>query len=814
MNASENFYQIVLENTFDCINIVNEKGVFTYLNTNAAKIFGYEVDELINTSAIDLLLEGDKDFFERNIRDLLDNPSKEIALRARFKHKKGHLVYVQTYAINLINNQTIKGILTNFIDITTQIKLEKQLYEVQNYQQILMDSTQHSFLLLDLDGKILFINKLAQKFVEKASQKIIGVGNQMKDFLEKENLKRFEKNINKCIGERQRIISQSPVRVSPEKVLWFEVLYVPIFDKNDAITAIAFSASDITTKHYAEKNLIQNKVNLQAILDNTIQAFFLIDTDYKLVSFNQQAHTLILIYHNREPQIGEDAIALLLPQYAELFKQHFQKCLDGDTIKLERVFNIPQSEQKFWYEIILSPVRNNNAILSVILSFHDITARKLTEEKLRKSEIIYRTISENYPNGTVNILDRNFRAIFAEGQAYKTHNLNLDDFLNKSIYEVFPPESIHLFEENYQKSFEGETRIFEYTSPRSHYLISSIPLFNENQEVENILVVSQDIAELKKNQDSIKELNTALITKNKELEQQKGHLLFANEKLKLQQENLAHILNQVQNLNTKLTEQNNELAMQEEELKVANEQLINKQEDLQIALEELSDRNFELDQIVYRTSHDIRSPLTSVMGLLNVMRLEGIPDNLVDYTLRIEQSIQKLDRFVSSMLNFAKANRVAPKSEIIDFEELIEKTFDNLRYIKNFDKIEKTIKIIGKENIFRSDLLKLDIVFANIVSNAIKYANINQSQSYLNITVEIEPKYTNITIQDNGIGIRQAYLDKVFDMFFRATDKSEGSGLGLYIVKQTIEKLSGRIEIQSEYGAGTIIEIYLPSIEN
>jgi signal transduction histidine kinase len=81
------------------------------------------------------------------------------------------------------------------------------------------------------------------------------------------------------------------------------------------------------------------------------------------------------------------------------------------------------------------------------------------------------------------------------------------------------------------------------------------------------------------------------------------------------------------------------------------------------------------------------------------------------------------------------------------------------------------------------------------------------------VTADLAPDRIRITLADNGIGIRPEYLDKVCNMFFRATEKAEGSGLGLYIVKQTVEKLKGTIHIRSTYGAGTEMEITLPNLK-
>ncbi len=236
--------------------------------------------------------------------------------------------------------------------------------------------------------------------------------------------------------------------------------------------------------------------------------------------------------------------------------------------------------------------------------------------------------------------------------------------------------------------------------------------------------------------------------------------------------------------------------------KDAEQQLVDKQK-------ELSERNFELDQIVHKTSHDLRAPLSSILGLINVIELEKDPD--YNYYLGLIKSrINKLDGFVKSMLNYTMASRTKTNWEPLDFDVIINDCIKDLEFIPDYEKIDVKTTISGDAN-FVSDYLRLQLIFNNIITNAFKFMNPNVEQSYLKIKIDIAEKWAKINFKDNGVGVDKKYLDNVFDMFFRASYKSNSSGLGLYIVKQSVEKLKGEINIKSTLGKSTEINIKLPN---
>lgn len=225
--------------------------------------------------------------------------------------------------------------------------------------------------------------------------------------------------------------------------------------------------------------------------------------------------------------------------------------------------------------------------------------------------------------------------------------------------------------------------------------------------------------------------------------------------------------------------------------------------------EELKVRNTELDNFVYKVSHDLRAPLSSVLGLVNLAQIPGNNDNPVEYLNVIGQKVSQLDHFITDVLSHSKNLKLEIKIEEIHFRELINQTFTDLSYLKGADEIIRSVTIEGVT--FHSDRWRVAEILRNLISNAIKYRNFNREDSEIKIQIRTNEDETFIVFSDNGIGIDDQNLDKIFNMFYRASVQSDGSGLGLYIVKNAIEKLGGHIDVKSVFTQGTTFMINLPN---
>jgi PAS domain S-box-containing protein len=228
--------------------------------------------------------------------------------------------------------------------------------------------------------------------------------------------------------------------------------------------------------------------------------------------------------------------------------------------------------------------------------------------------------------------------------------------------------------------------------------------------------------------------------------------------------------------------------------------------------EELIKINAELDRFVYSASHDLRAPLMSVKGLINMIKVDPEKRNTDHYVKLIERSIDKLDHFILDIIHYSRNSRMDVMPKEINFQALLEESIDSLKFIDGAEQV-RSVKNFNLRAPFYSDYSRLLMIFNNIIANAVRYRDHWKQDSFLEINILATEEKAVIRFSDNGIGIAEEYLDKVFKMFFRASADSKGSGLGLYIVKSAVDKLNGRIDVQSKIGEGTVFTIEIPNLK-
>ena len=230
--------------------------------------------------------------------------------------------------------------------------------------------------------------------------------------------------------------------------------------------------------------------------------------------------------------------------------------------------------------------------------------------------------------------------------------------------------------------------------------------------------------------------------------------------------------------------------------------------------EELVKINKELDSFVYSVSHNLRAPLMSVLGLINLVQLENKngDDTINNYFQMMQHSIHKLDETLKEILDYSRNARSALNIAEIDTRRMVEESFERLKYMEGSDAIEKSIEM-GEVYPFYTDAYRLSVIINNLVSNAIKYRDSNKGHNELVVSVNITETQLDISFHDNGIGISADFLPRIFEMFYRATERSEGAGLGLYIVRETVDKLHGSIAVESDMGKGTTFKVVLPNLK-
>lgn len=225
---------------------------------------------------------------------------------------------------------------------------------------------------------------------------------------------------------------------------------------------------------------------------------------------------------------------------------------------------------------------------------------------------------------------------------------------------------------------------------------------------------------------------------------------------------------------------------------------------------ELERANAELEKFVYSASHDLRAPLVSIKGIINVARLEGLDAKAFHYLDMIERSTDKLNDFVSNIINYYQNNQSDELMETIDCEMLADEIFERYRHYEGAERItfRKELSKVGE---FRSDAHRIRMVLNNLVSNAIRFSDPKKHESFIDLSIVQNKEKAVFRVSDNGIGIAPEIMPGIFDMFFTHGDKRLGTGIGLYIAKQAVQKLGGNISVTGELNKGTRFTFEIPN---
>lgn len=507
----------------------------------------------------------------------------------------------------------------------------------------------------------------------------------------------------------------------------------------------------------------------------------------------------------------------------------------------------------FWIEVSGSPTRMENGEVVVHGVILDITERKRLEQQHRESDKRYRDLVEHIPLGI---------GIYSDGKMVYANKCALDmmgaacpsDLLGKGINDLVHPDYIHLVKERIRKVLQGadvppvEEKYLRVDGRVIDVEASSYPFEFEGKPA--VQVIAKDITEKKQAEASMKKTEmlfsqlfqnspmAIVILDDKgtvvqinqgfyemfgySLEELKGKGLnqfIVPDELEAEGNDLNSLISsyQVIRIESERRRKDGELLsliiygvpvhMEDRTIGIFGVYVdITAQKRIE---EELKIRNTELDNFVYKVSHDLRAPLSSILGLVNLAHMPGNDDNPEAYMKLIGQKVEQLDHFIGDVLSHSKNLKQDVTISRVDLREIVESTFTDLSYLRGANEIKKEISVDSSE--FFSDRWRLAEIFRNLISNAIKYRRLDIDTPTVRVRVRITGREAEISFSDNGIGIEPDKLLNIFDMFYRASTQSEGSGLGLYIVKNAVEKLAGQIDVFSRPGQGTEFKIILPN---
>ncbi len=343
---------------------------------------------------------------------------------------------------------------------------------------------------------------------------------------------------------------------------------------------------------------------------------------------------------------------------------------------------------------------------------------------------------------------------------------------------------------------------------QTNYTLLKDSIYND-QLIKNLATVQSNYEE-RENLKTIKDKDAVLKLKEDLIQRQKsqyafviiimflivglaGVLYWANSRQRKSNKDLASAKNEIEEKNRELAQKNLDL----------DRQVIERTEELNLANESLKQVNSELDNFIYKTSHDIRGPLATLKGMCNLAIMEINEPLALDYLKKLDFTAEKMNTILTRLLIINQINSSILNPTMIDFKHITEEILMLERkkgLPENFSfsyHIEPGVILISDQDLVR-------IVLENLIDNAIKYFTDSRNITpFVKITVSKADGYATVRVLDNGIGINQKDRKQVFQMFMRASERSETGGVGLYLAKLATEKLGGEIILEESNEKGS-----------
>jgi PAS domain S-box-containing protein len=751
--------------------------------------------------------------------------------------------------------------LVRISDITLRKQTEKQIIEQEATLRAIFESYEDSIWMVNQDLEILALNpEFARAFAQYAGQEPL-VGTKILDYISDKEVYQNWKNVYEATlqGHPQQFVSEYVIDNHRQ---FIESKTYPIYHF-EHITGVSVFAKNITKEKLYEEDLKQLNSRLQGVLESTQDIVFALDTAYHYTLFNQNHHRAMLSIYGKNIEIGHSILAYMQINGDDTKAQaDIDRALHGEIFTTEQIYG-DENLQRTWFEASYYPIRDEKTIIGVAVFVRDITERKLSEQLLQKKEANLRTLIDNNEH-SIWLINRqyeliDFNTIFKD---YCVSYYGQTPYMGMNIMSMAPIADQKFWKQRYDMALLGKPCSFVEEYPYQGQLLTfSLKMFpiREKEEVVGVSIFSRNITKRVISERQLRESQLLLTSINQHVKEglyrsnPEGKLIYANRAFL---DMFGYDADDFKNLSTEELyaspiERSVLLKILDVKGYYNNEEVLFKRKNgekfwglisttrnmldtgevyydgairditevkkaeqkLKQQNQTLKKLNTELDKFVYSASHDLRAPLSSILGLIDIAQLATSDEERAKYYQLMTKSIKRLDEFIQQIIHYSRNSRQSVKRESIDFEELISISFENLRYMPNSENIEKSLQLDLKST-FYSDSFRLGVIFNNIISNAIRYANPYQNKLQVAISIAVDEQSCQIEISDNGLGIDEQYLPHIFKMFYKANDKNTGSGLGLYIVKESLEALHGKIKVKSKLGEGTSFSFEIPNLLN
>ncbi|MBA4849440.1 PAS domain S-box protein [Emticicia sp. BO119] len=847
----ENRFQALVENAEDIIILLNADGIILYVSPSFEKLTGFNANEIVGGPNMPLMHPEQAHETKAIFKKLLKTPGLAIPRINRLKHKNGHYIWVEGYITNLLHDDNVQAIVSNYHDITERIKAAELIRQSEINLTTIFENTSEAFLLMDTNRIVKAFNSNAKKIGFLNRDRELKIGYDALDFID-DSRKDFVKSLfDRALGGEHLQYDRMYQHDNGE-IYWVD-FSIKLVVENGQSAGLCITGRDITARKLAEEELTKRELRFRSILKNSHDMLFLFDAEGK-IEFLSPAIERLFGYESHEVEI-QNILDSIHPHDFENVMHQLREAFHNPDVPVSIRFRKQKRDGSYvWLEGTLTNMLPNPDINVMVANFRDITERKLFEEQ----QALFVSIVNSSEDAILSISLENIILTWNKG-AEKLFNYTAEEVIGQNCNLILPQDRYQEEIEIIDKIKKGisvnfyETQRLNKNGQLTDISLIISPIKDSNGRITGASKIARDISDKKKAEDTIKNNEKrfrsllqnsndglSLLTvdgvmleisptgkkitgfeEDEMIGQARYDLIHPDDLEHVSQAFIDVIEDPEKTRNFEyrsLTKDGtykwleaccqNLLYEPAVGAIVINYRDITERKNQEIEREQLiktlNQNNNDLRNFSYITSHNLKAPLSNLMGFID----------LLDYTLIEDPSLKPIiEGFKASTILLNNTVNDLVKILIIRDSDSIEQKeigFNNMfLQVKGQLKslIEEVQPIIelhfekAPQVVFNETYL--ESIFMNLLTNAVKYRSYERK-----LKIRIESHHTDdgivLTFTDNGIGFDvERHKSKVFGLYQRFHDRPNSKGLGLYLIKSQMESLQGTIEVDSTVDIGT-----------
>lgn len=755
----------------------------------------------------------------------------------------------------LITTFTIAAFLSlknNFLD-----------YSPRHQWDQIVENMNEGMLIVNSEGYIMYANKMFCEMLEYEFEEIKGyVGYEI--FLDDEEQKQIVKS-----SLTERLSNQSGqyellLKSKSGKKIWFIVNGTPYKNRNGRTIGSIDMFTNIDSKKRADDRF-------KALVENITDLISLSDKDGNVI-YDSPAIEKITGYTSEE-MVGLPIYELMHPEQAEESRKVLEQVLANPGVPFPRINRFRHKNGHYvWVEGVITNLLHNENVNAIVSSYHDVTERREAERQLLQKEERLSAILDNEPE-CVKVVDLKGTLLEMNPAGLKMLEANnINEVVGRSILPLVHEDDRAAYLELHNRVCKGETgtvdfRMVGFNDSQRWMESNSVPLKNAYGEIYAALSVARDITEIKKKGDELIGIKNKLEYSESRLKQAQAiaHVgswefnlsrkvaIWSDEACRIfglptdqntrslkewlryiHPEDVGHVVDEIRRSRIKSsnTSIQHRIVRADGEVRFVNSEsrydydnsghpiglygVVHDVTDERLAelrlkrlLNVTNDQNNRLQNFAYIISHNIRSHSANIIGIVNIYEMQKELEEQNKLFGMLKTSTNKLAETIENLNDIITIqNSTELQRSELHLRDEIEKTVNGINSIVSSS---NTCIVNNVPEAYTVQFVPsyLESILLNLLTNAIKYRSPDRN-AIIELSVEKDGNYTVLSVKDNGLGIDlKKNKDKLFGMYKTFHNNRDARGFGLYITKNQIEAMGGKIEVESELGKGSTFKIYI-----